>query len=248
MTNQIILCNGPYKTGSTLLYDLLRIAFNQTLRLDEVEYSPNNKLEIRLTRENILVMQKIGGVFILKAHCYSKKVLTDLRKNGVSIATTRRSYGEVALSHYHHFRREKLNIPFWFYLIAVLPFKIAELSYYESVAKEFVNYSVQYSDLGDPKASFEALSSIEFFPDFANWNIVHEQNRKRSPEERLRFSGMMRSDWFYSRKPLDINRVEKAIMYAVIKLSSSGSLTYVSRLLFAFRVRRLEDVYFGRRS
>lgn len=239
----IVLCNGPYKTGSTKLYTLFRKALDSSMERDPgLEYSQNNNNEIKLTRKNIKYLKNRPGYYVLKSHCYSRKILNDLLQSDVKIVTTRRNYAEICLSHRFHFRSEKIRIPTLLYLITVLPIKLMELTTYIGIENEYSIPAFKYENLEQDLLTRYNEIGINIDEKKLCEAIMWNDNLTKA--EKIEVSGMKGRDWFHNRLHEPFSRLELIYLNGLISFLQTRWMKKFGELVFSFRITKYERTYF----
>jgi len=239
----IVLCNGPYKTGSTKLYTLSRKALDSSVERDpELEYSKNSNNEIKLTQKNIEYLKNRPGYYVLKSHCYSRNILNDLLQRDVKIVTTRRNYTDICLSHRFHFRSEKIRIPALLYLITVLPIKLLELTTYIGIEDEYSIPAFKYETLEqDVPARY---NDIGINIDEKKWYETINWNCNLTNEEKIEVSGMKGRDWFHDRQDEPFSKLELIYLNGLISLLQTRWMKKMGEIVFSFRIAKYQRTYF----
>ena len=205
----LIVVNGPFKSGSTLLYQWLHRLF-EIKTLQNAVYSPHLKdnLAIVADPKQIEIATSSNLVYIAKLHCYNHEFLTHLSRHpNCYIFTSQRSLKDCILSHYHHFSCEKIRIPFYLYLILVSPIKLVEIIVCQYYSQKFSNLVIRFEDMKNKNIGKlqRSLSSLGFYFDSHTLqeslhnSLYNKSNTSNSKFENLQKTGK-RGEWFYSRK------------------------------------------------
>ena len=209
-SNKLIVVNGGYKTGSTLLFSILSDLFPANSNLSRSIY---NSYNIELNKSNL---EKLHGIVACKSHIPNFKFWDNLKstKYDIIFIITKRELYEQLNSYYFHWLNEKKNIN-WFFPLCV--FKSIEMMLYE---KQVINLSCVGA-----LYNTNFTKDRELIVEFLNQLLIDENieiNKKRikiainknlEVVNSKKFGGNSRS-WFLSRNG-------KKYSYTIIAISIS---------------------------
>lgn len=219
----VIICNGPYKTGSSLLASLLKRTLMSADIDDREELHPEKYILDMFARAD-----SVQQVF--KTHCYNERVLNMWNDNPkVLLVSTRRDLIDVLNSHYWHFVNEKFRIPKGLYLWTIGFLKLLEVEIYIKTETNFNIYTVDYEHLKcDPaRVIKDVLEDLRLTPKVSIQSVVFDV--LGNPTENTSNKRLNRV-WFTKRKDVYFKKdyISVKIVLILIRLfSCNNAMVYI---------------------
>lgn len=225
----LIICNGPYKSGSTILHSLLFNLFFENFTLKKENISP--------TQTYLNKFEETSSInYVFKTHCYNPTILKKWSLNpNIILLSTRREHHEIINSHYFHFINEKFFLNKYIYLFTFGIIKLIEIKLYENNEEVFCD-NIKLIDYNNIRFNTNN-TMVKLLNDL---NIKNQGNLNRTINHVInnpfsnKSNNLKNRKWFVSRKHEYFKKNSKSL-YLIFKTSDY----FLSKTFFRIVAQKL---------
>lgn len=231
----IVVCNGTYKSGSSLLRLITEQICEPAQIIDE---NLNKRHGDRFTFDNEIeyIIDKYNSgenFYVIKVHCYNHRLLKKITESN-KLLLIERDLNDVLLSHYYHVVNKKnFKIPFYLYFLLFGFFKANQVIYYNKVIRIF------YANSNVFNTTFERLkqnkeSEIIRLANFLKVTLSEEKVKQiliDTSLEKFRSNFKARS-WFFRKGKIGESReLIPKIIYKFINFYERKCPIFINRII-----------------